>query len=375
MKTTTGAALWVLFPFLTAGIVAEEKITLPAGDAPYQRGPYDAITDVPGVTVGHYTHTQGTWRGTTVVFPGESGGICAVEVLGSNPLTLGTSTFDPVNIGEECDAVVLTGGSAFGLATVAGVVDYLYERGRGVETRAGPVPIVPAAVIFDFPVGDATIHPQPEWGYKAAQNATGGTVQQGNVGAGAGDTIGKSPGAIRLKVGLGTASVVLPEGAVVGALVMLNTLGDVVNPATGELYAVSGGFDQVGYRHRFGVPRTPPAGPPRTENTTLAVIATNAKLTKTQLAKVAQLAHDGLARAIRPIHTMLDGDTIFVVSVGWDHRVELETTYGGEEVDRIGSAAADVLVRAILKGVMAAESIPGFPSYQEWRESQPSDQK
>lgn len=339
------------------------------GDVPYRSGKYDAITDVPGVTVGHYTHTLGTYRGTTVVFPGEHGGICAVEVRGSNPLTAATSTFDPVNIGEECDAIVLTGGSAFGLAVLPGVMDYLYERGRGVRTRAGPVPIVPAAVIFDLPVGDASIHPTREWGYKAAEAAHDGPVAQGNVGAGTGGTTGKSPQGIRLKGGLGTASAVLPEGAVVGAIVVLNALGDLVNPATGDLYAVSGGFDRVPLRQRFIPPRGQPDAGTAIENTTLAVIATNAKLNKTQLTKVAQLAHDGLARAIRPVHTMLDGDTIFVVSVGWEDRVELETSYPGEDVDRIGSAAADVLVRAIIKGLDAADGIPGFPSYREWRRS------
>jgi len=357
------SALLLLSPGLAVG-------ELPAQDIPYQAGARDAITDVPGVKVGHYTHSEGTMRGTTVIIPGDTGGLCAVEVRGSNPVTLGASIFAPVTIGEECNAIVLTGGSFFGLATVPGVVDYLFEHGRGVMTRAGVVPIVPAAVIFDLPVGDATIHPQPEWGYQAAESATDGPVAQGNVGAGTGGTIGKSPGGVRLKGGLGTASAVLPEGAIVGALVVLNALGDVVNPATGELYAVSGGFDEVLFRQRFAAGRPSSEADPRLENTTLAVIATNAKLTKTQLTKVAQLVHDGLARAIRPVHTMLDGDTVFVVSVGWDNRVELQASYPGEDVDRIGSAAADVLVRAILKALLAAESIPGFPSYRDWRGAQ-----
>jgi L-aminopeptidase/D-esterase-like protein len=365
------AALLLLGPGLAADEIAATPSTK---DSAYRSGPHDAITDVPGVTVGHYTHTEGTMRGTTVIFPGETGGTCAVEVRGSNPVTLGASIFAPTTIGQECDAIVLTGGSFFGLATVPGVVDYLYERGRGVQTRAGVVPIVPAAVIFDLPIGDASIHPKSEWGYKAAENARGGPVPQGNVGAGTGGTIGKSPGGIRLKGGLGTASAQLPQGVVVGAMVVLNALGDVVNPVTGELYAVSGGFDRVLYRHRFAAGRRSGESP-EVENTTLAVIATNAKLTKTQLTKVAQLAHDGLARAIRPVHTMLDGDTVFVVSAGWDERVELENTYPGEEVDRIGSAAADLLVRAIVKGLEAADSIEGFPSYREWRESRASPKR
>lgn len=334
----------------------------------YRPGPNDAITDVPGVKVGHYTHTEGTMRGVTVVLPGETGGICGVEVRGSNPGTLADSTYMPVNIGEECDAIVLTGGSLWGFATVPGVMEYLFAQGRGVRTRVAILPVVPAAVIFDLPVGDPNIHPQPEWGYKATQSAKEGPVEQGNVGAGAGGTTGKLPGGVRLKGGLGTASLLLPEGVVVGALVVLNAVGDLIHPETGEFYAVGGGFDRVPYQHHFTV--VGPEPPPKPgENTTLAVIATNAKLDKTQLTKVAQLAHDGLARAIRPVHTMLDGDTIFVVSVGWDQRVAMEARYPGEVVDRIGSAAADALVRAILKGMEAAESIPGWPSYREWKKS------
>lgn len=354
-------ALSLCLPVASFG---EEKA--PKQGAPYSRGQNDAITDVPGVKVGHFTHTEGTMRGVTVVIPGESGGTCGVEVRGSNPGTLGDSTYNPVNIGEECDAIVLTGGSLWGFATVPGVMEYLFAQGKGVRTRAGILPVVPAAVIFDLPVGDPNIHPQPAWGYQAAATAKGGPVEQGNVGAGAGGTTGKLPGGVKLKGGLGTASVVLPDGVVVGVVVVLNAVGDLVHPETGEFYAVGGGFERVPYQHYFTV--HDPGPPPKPgENTTLAIVATNAKLDKTQLTKVAQLAHDGLARAIRPVHTMLDGDTIFVVSVGWDDRVEMPARYPGEIVDRIGSAAADTLVRAILKGMEAAEPIPGWTSYREWK--------
>ncbi len=363
-------AMIVALLLLAASLAADEETAIPPTSAnAYQSGQYDAITDVPGVKVGHYTHTEGTMRGVTVVIPGETGGVCGVEVRGSNPGTMNLSTFDPVNIGQECDAIVLTGGSLFGLATISGVRDFLFEHERGVQTRAGVIPVIPAAVIFDLPVGDPNIHPQPEWGYKAAERAVGGPVPQGNVGVGAGGTTGKLPGGMKLKGGLGTASAVLPEGVVVGALVVLNSVGDLVHPETGEFYAVAGGFDRVPYQHRYTVP--PPEPPPKPgENTTLVVIATNAKLDKGQLTKVAQLAHDGLARAIRPIHTMLDGDTIFAVSVGWQDRVQMEVRYPGEATDRIGSVAADVLVRAILKAMLAAESIPGWPSYRDWKEGE-----
>ncbi len=357
-------AFFLFLSFSTHALLAEEA-SGSVRESAYQTGRYDAITDVPGVTVGHYTHPE-VYRGTTVVFPGETGGICGVEVRGANPVTLGDSTFDPLNIGEECDAIVLTGGSFFGLGAVPGVVDYLYERNRGVKTRAGVVPIVPAAVIFDLPVADPDVQPQKSWGYRAAEDARGGSVPQGNVGAGAGGTTGKAPGGMRLKGGLGTASAVLPGGVVVGVLVVLNSLGDVVNPVTGEFYATEGGYDRVPYRHKFA----PGKAPEVDENTTLIVVATNAKLTKTQLTKVAHLVHDGLARAIRPVHTMLDGDTVFVVSVGWDERIKMETAYPGEEVDRIGTAAGDLVVRAILKGMEAAESIPEWPSYRDWKRTQ-----
>jgi L-aminopeptidase/D-esterase-like protein len=358
---------------VAAGVAQQPSAT--PKDTPYQPGKLDAITDVPGVTVGHFTYTKGTMRGTTVVLFGENGGLCAVDVRGSNPLTIGTHTFSPLTINEECDAVVLTGGSAFGLSSVSGVVNYLYDIGRGVQTRVGRIPIVPGAVIFDLPVGDPKIHPTPEWGYEAARSAKDGPVPQGNVGAGAGGTTGKTPAGIRLKGGLGTASVVLPDGVVVGAIVVLNALGDVVNPKTGEFYATSGGFASVDYRRDYLPGATAATASSSIENTTIAIVATNAKLNKTQLTKVAELAHNGLARAIRPIHTMLDGDTIFAVSVGWDKRVELKVNYPGEEVDRIGGVAADVMVRAIIKGMEAAESISSWTSYRDWKKAREAGKK
>ena len=338
----------------------------PVGDVPYRSGSNDGITDVPGVRVGHYTHTKGTMRGVTVVIPGKTGGTCGVDVRGSNPGTLGTSTYNPINIGEECDAIVLTGGSLWGFATVPGVMEYLFEQGMGVQTRAGILPVVPAAVIFDLPVGDPNVRPQKQWGYEAARGASDGAVVQGNVGVGTGGTTGKLPGGTRLKGGLGTASAVLPDKTVVGVLVVLNAVGDVVNAETGEFWA-TGGFGDLRYRHRYVPLRTVQEEPKVGENTTLAVIATNARLNKVQLTKIAELAQDGLARAIRPIHTMWDGDTIFAVSVGWEDRIDPAVTLPVEAVDRVGSVAADLLVRAILKGMEAAESIPGWPSYREWK--------
>ena len=324
-------------------------------------GRHDAITDVPGVRVGHYTVRQGTLRGTTaVLFDGS--GILGMDVRGGNPVTLGDSIFNPVTIGEQVDAVVLTGGSFFGLASVSGVVDYLYEQGQGVQTAYGIVPIVPAAVIFDLRMDNGKIRPTRDWGYEAAKSARGGGMEQGNIGAGAGGTAGKMKGGVPLKGGLGTASIVLKEGVTVGVLVVLNPLGDLVNPATGALYAVGGGFDKLAPPN---VGRDAKAGE---ANTTLVLVATDAELNKPQLTKIAQMVHDGLARAIRPVHTMLDGDTVFAVSVGWSKRKKLGLP-PAEAVDRVGTVAADVLIRAILNGMNSAEGTPGFPSYRDWLKS------
>jgi L-aminopeptidase/D-esterase-like protein len=336
-------------------------------DQPYRPGQYDAITDVPGVLVGHYKHPQVN-RGLTVVIPGPAGGTCGADVRGSNPGTWGVSTYEPINIGEECDAIVLTGGSLWGYGAISGVMEALFEQGKGVRTRGGVLPVVPGAVIFDLPVADPAIRPNHEWGRAAVENAKGGRVEEGNAGVGAGATTGKLVEGIRLKGGLGTASAVLPDGTVVGVIVVLNSVGDLVNPKTGELYAVSG-FGDLEYRHHHTVPAIPRQ--PQGENTTNAVIATNARLTKPQLAKIAEMAHDGLARAIRPIHAMQDGDTTFAVSVGWDDRPQPEVAYAAEAVDRYGNVGADLLVRAIVKAMNAAKSIPNFPSYTEWKKIRP----
>jgi L-aminopeptidase/D-esterase-like protein len=332
-------------------------------DRPYRSGAYDAITDVPGVQVGHYRHAKVN-RGITIVIPGQAGGTCAADVRGSNPGTWGVSTYEPINIGEQCDAIVLTGGSLWGYGAISGIMEALFEQGKGVRTRGGILPIVPGAVIFDLPVADPAIRPNHEWGRAVVQNARSGPVDQGNAGVGAGATTGKLTEGVRLKGGLGTASAVLPDGTVVGVIVVLNAVGDLVNPKTGELYALSG-FGDLNYRHRHTVVRPQPQG----ENTTNAIVATNARLNKTQLAKIAEMAHDGLARAIRPIHAMQDGDTAFAVSVGWDDRPDPEAAYPAEAVDRYGNVGADLLVRAIVKAMNAAESIPNFPSYTEWKKS------
>jgi L-aminopeptidase/D-esterase-like protein len=349
---------------MVSAVLSGQTSPLPrVPDEAYRAGAYDAITDVPGVLVGHYTHPK-VHRGITVVIPGQTGGTCAADVRGSNPGTWGVSTYEPINIGEQCDAIVLTGGSLWGYGAISGIMEALFEQGKGVRTRGGILPVVPGAVIFDLPVADPAIRPNHEWGRAAVQNAKSGDVAQGNAGVGAGATTGKLADGVRLKGGVGTASAVLPDGTVVGVIVVLNAVGDLVNPKTGEFYAL-GGFGDVNYRHAHTVARLQPQG----ENTTNAIVATNARLNKTQLAKIAEMAHDGLARAIRPIHAMQDGDTTFAVSVGWDERPAPAVAYPAEAVDRYGNAGADLLVRAIVKAMSAAESIPNFPSYAEWKKT------
>src|SRR5262249_6584090 len=232
------------------------------------------------------------------------------------PGTRETDLLDPVNTIEQVHAIVFSGGSAFGLDAATGVVRYLEERGIGFDARVAKVPIVPAAILFDLGVGDPKIRPTADCGYRAATAAATDPVQEGNVGAGAGATVGKLAGSKRaMKGGLGTASITLPDGLTVAALVAVNAAGDVVDPSTGKVVAgvrTEDGKGLVDIRTfiRAGVLNQAKPG----QNTTIGVIATNARLTKAQAAKVAQMAHDGFARAISPSHTPFDGDTIFTVA-------------------------------------------------------------
>ncbi|MBI2972418.1 MAG: P1 family peptidase [Armatimonadetes bacterium] len=326
---------------------------------------HNAITDVPSIKVGQVAHTSGM-TGVTVILV-EQGAICAADVRGSNPGTLHTDAMDPLMANRSVQAVCFAGGSLWGLAAAFGVMRYLEERGLGVETRAARIPVVPAAVVYDLTVGDPKARPSPEEGYRAARTACPGPVRQGNVGAGTGATTGKGTRGIPLKAGVGTASVALPGGVVVGALAVVNSVGDVVHPSTGELYATHGGFDSVPPLPELG---TGLGGSPSLEgeNTTLGVVATNARLDKTQLRKVAQVAHNALARAIRPIHTTRDGDTIFALAVQ-EGAAKAPGIWWGEAVDIVATAAEDALLRAVVAALLHAESVPGFPSYKDWRAS------
>ncbi len=247
----------------------------------------DAITDVPGVKVGPVEDVQ-VLTSVTVILT-EGGSVGAVDVRGANPGTINTDALHPMNLNEEVHAIVLTGGSLFGLATVSGVTRYLEEHGLGVNVGVATIPVVAGAVIFDLPAGRADIRPIAEWGYDVARAASRGPVQQGNCGGGTDGTAGNTPVSIPTKGGTGTASSVLPTGTTVDALVCVNALGDVINPNTRDLYAWTGFCDLAATPKLWPSSRTP-KHPGLADSTTIACIATDAQLTKTQLAKVAEIA-------------------------------------------------------------------------------------
>ncbi len=302
------------------------------------------ITDVPGVRVGHWTDPVGL-TGCTVVLP-PPGTVGSGEVRGGAPGTRETDLLRPGMLVEEVHAVLLTGGSAFGLAAADGVMRFLEERGVGFALGAVRIPIVPAAVLFDLGVGDPAARPGPEAGYAACLAADGGPVAEGNVGAGTGATIAKLHGPERaLKGGIGTARVAL-GGLVVGAIAAVNALGEVL----GEGGAVLAGARPVPDGGVGG-----PAAGPGPGNTTLVAIATNARLTKERARLLSFAAHDGIDGAIRPAHTIWDGDTVFALATG-------EVDAGQREVEAL---AAEATARAIRRAVLAADGIEGWPSARE----------
>jgi L-aminopeptidase/D-esterase-like protein len=315
------------------------------------------LTAVAGLKVGHRTlDTRPT--GCTVVLA-ESGAVAGVDVRGAAPGTRETDVLNPLNLVDQVHAIVLSGGSAFGLDAASGVMRYLEERKIGFPTSYGVVPIVPAAILFDLGVGDPKVRPGADCGYAAAASASAGAIEEGNVGAGSGATVGKVMGMDRaMKGGIGTASITLPDGLTVAALVAVNAYGDVIDPATGRVVAGVRNADGNGLADarvllRTGASQKKPIG----ENSTIGVVATNARLTKTQATKVAQMAHDGLARSITPVHSLADGDTIFALATG--------TLTGDADVSRIGALAAEAVADAVLRAVRAAKGLPGLPAMRD----------
>jgi L-aminopeptidase/D-esterase-like protein len=307
------------------------------------------ITDVEGITVGHASDLQAATGCTVIVC--RQGAVGGVDVRGSAPGTRETDLLRPMNVVERVHAVLLTGGSAFGLAAADGVVRYLEEQGIGFDVAVAKVPIVPAAVIFDLMIGSAMVRPTAAMGYTAARAASGGPVEEGSVGAGSGATVGKLLGPqTAMKGGVGTWAVSLPGGVIVGALVVVNAFGDVIEDGTGQVLAgardpQTGGFLNTARALIRGV-----HAPGFTANSTLGVVATNAALTKVQANKLAQLGHDGLARVISPVHTMFDGDTIFALSAG---RAKADPV-------AVGVAAEQAIAESVKRAVRLAKGVGGI---------------
>jgi L-aminopeptidase/D-esterase-like protein len=324
-----------------------------------------SITDVVGIKVGHYTDSRRP-TGCTVVLV-EDGAVAGVAVRGGAPGSRETELMRPENSVEKVHAVLLSGGSAFGLDAASGVMRYLEERNIGFDVQmpnVPKVPIVPAAILFDLGVGDPKIRPTSESGYKACQAAHTGPVIEGSVGAGAGATVGKMLGMKwAMKGGVGTASIKLADGIVVGAVVAVNAWGDVRDPATGRIIAGTRSLDGKGFAN---VIEKLKAGFKlesllQDQNTTIGVVATNVNLTKAQATKVAQMAHDGLARTINPVHTSFDGDTIFALATGKNS--------APAHVTLIGAMAAEVMAEAVIRAVTEAQGLPEFPSVRDLKRS------
>ncbi len=294
----------------------------------------------------------------------EQGGVCGVDVRGGWPGTRLTDALDPVKGAAntiKVDAVVLSGGSNYGLATATGVEQYLreeYLKKTGSNARPRVFAVL-AAIIYDIQIGDWTITPTVESGYKACQAAAGGRVAEGNIGAGAGATVGKIFGRrSAMKAGLGTASIKVGDtGIVVGAIAVVNAIGDVINPKTGRIIAGARTPDGKGFIDQMARLRAGGGVRPSNQNTTIAVVATNAVFNKTEMSKVAQMASAGLARSINPIFTTGDGDAVFAISTG--------ATSSRAEHGAIGAIAAEALSEAIIRAVINADGIPGLPSYRE----------
>jgi L-aminopeptidase/D-esterase-like protein len=321
-----------------------------------------SVTSIPGLRVGHAQDLEAI-TGVTVVLC-ERGAVGGVDQRGGASSTRQIDALHPMHLVERVHAVVLSGGSAFGLDSASGVVRYLEERGVGYDMRVAHVPIVPAAILFDLGIGRADVRPDAEMGYQACLNASSQPPAEGNVGAGTGCTVGKILGISQaMKSGIGSAAIEIGNGIIVAALAAVNTFGDVIDPQSGQIvagaratheealtYAAPGYFaDSMQVMKGLG---ELPLRFARGENTAIGVVVTNARLSKEHANKVAQMAQDGLARAVRPAHTMLDGDTIFALSMG-NHKAD---------VNIVGAFAAEVFAQAILRAVRMARPLAGLPA-------------
>lgn len=319
---------------------------------------HNSITDVPGILVGHATDLDAL-TGCTVILA-EGGAIAGVDQRGGAPGTRETDALRPMHLVDKAHAILLAGGSAFGLNAAAGVMRYLEEKGQGFDTGFARVPIVPAAVLYDLGVGKSGRRPDADMGYLACQNASNLPPEEGNIGVGTGATVGKIYGMQQaMKSGLGTASIDLGGGLVVGAIIATNAYGDVINPDTGKILAGARSLDKDLDPQFIDTLKTMKSFVGKTvlhfsssHNTVIGVVATNAKLNKEEINKVAQMAHNGLARTIRPAHTMFDGDTLFTLATGQKRA----------DVNLIGAYAAECIATAIVRSVLQASAAGGLPA-------------
>lgn len=362
-RLPTAALCAALIAGLGGGAIVVAQGRAVATPAPAAaRATVKGITAVSGISVGHHTLTERPTGCTVILVDGE-GAVGGVAQRGGAPGTRETDLLDPQSMVDKVNAIVLSGGSAYGLDAAQGVMRYLEERKIGWKVgAAGVVPIVPAAILFDLGFGgDSKIRPTADCGYKAATSATAGTVAEGNIGAGAGATVGKMGGAGRaMKGGIGTASVTLPNGLTVAAIAAVNAVGDIVDPATGQVVAgvrTADGTALADVRTLLMNGALDSGASPRPGgNTTIAVVATNARMSKSDVNRVALMADDGLARAIRPSHTTGDGDTVFALATG---------QWGPASSTTVGALAAEVLAEAIVRAVVQAKALGGLPAARD----------
>ena len=321
------------------------------------------MTRIPGFLVGHASDSVGCTGCTVILCP--EGTVGGVDIRGSAAGTRELDALSPLHLVPHVHGVLLAGGSAFGLDAAAGVMQYLEERGIGFDVQVTRVPIVPTAILFDLRLGDARARPDARMAYAACQQAADSPIAEGSVGAGTGATVGKLYGIGRaMKAGLGAAGLDLPGGVQVAALAVVNAFGDVCDPSTGRLLAGAREAPEslrlvdTAAAMRRGVTRQGYTA----ESTTLAVVATNARLTKAQATKMAQVAHQGLVRTIVPVHTTLDGDLVIGLATGM---VEAD-------VDVLGLAAADTVAEAILRAATKATALGGLPAWADLQ-GRPSD--
>jgi L-aminopeptidase/D-esterase-like protein len=325
----------------------------------------NSITLIDGIRVGHAQDLDAL-TGCTVILC-EKGAVGGVDQRGGAPGTRETDALQPMHLLEKVHAIVLAGGSAYGLDAASGVMRYLEEKGAGFNVGVAKVPVVPAAILFDLAIGSAKRRPDAEMGYQACLNASKAAPAEGNVGAGTGATVGKilGPGQA-MKSGIGTAAIDIGAGVQVGAIVAVNAFGDVIDPQSGEIVAgarsLKKGPLKIGkgkFADTLQVMKSAAGrgvlGLAQRSNTVIAVVATNAKLSKEQAGKVAQMASNGLARSIRPVNTMLDGDTVFALATGKKKA----------DVNIVGAYAAEALAEAVLRAVWAAEAAGGLPAAKD----------